>query len=185
MVRTIKMGLKAYCQQFGNIDSYLARMLLSYRSIPHGDRNKSPSALMGRQIRSPFTFSFQTGEDVWFRANASVKPEPAKYISQAGNNTAIILKGDRGTLTHSDQINAMKLEEEEADSDNSQNKINENEIKERNIWSDFLLKENNIHPHDFFEEEDILSDHDLDEQENMNLRRSTRSTHGQKPNRFV
>jgi len=62
MVATVKLGLKAYAPHLGTIDAFLTRMLLSYRSIPHGDRNESPSALMGRQIRSPITMSFHTAD---------------------------------------------------------------------------------------------------------------------------
>ena len=51
MVQTLKMGLK---------------VLLSYRTVPHVDRKQSPSALMGRQNRTPIN---ATKEKVWYKRN--------------------------------------------------------------------------------------------------------------------
>lgn len=41
MVQTIKRGLKAFCKQRSSFDAYLARLLLSYRSVPHAGRPDS------------------------------------------------------------------------------------------------------------------------------------------------
>ena len=53
MVQTVKRGLKAYNGRTTTFESYLAKLLLSYRSIPHAGRPGSLSALMGRQLCSP------------------------------------------------------------------------------------------------------------------------------------
>ena len=53
MVQTVKMALKACSQQKEKrIVVFLSRLLLSYHTIPHGGILESPSALMGRQIKS-------------------------------------------------------------------------------------------------------------------------------------
>ena len=49
MVKTIKMGLKAYSPDKGLLSGFLSRMLLSYRTIPHAGKSRSPSEMMGRQ----------------------------------------------------------------------------------------------------------------------------------------
>jgi len=183
MVSTVKLGLKAFSPSLGSVDAYLARMLLSYRSIPHGDRNASPSALMGRQIRSPITLSFQTGEKIWFRAKPSAIPEPATFISQAGNNTAIVIRGNQGTLAHTDQINLKH--EEHADLSETEDKLDkDNTIKrDRNIWSDFLSNQTPLN--ETLSDEDNLDEFCSNAQAETILRRSTRTTRGQKPSRFT
>ena len=178
MVATVKLGLKAFTPSLGSIDSYLQRMLL----IPHGNQNASPSALMGRQIRSPITLSFQTGDEVWYRTKPCSVPEAAIFVSQAGQNTAVILRGDNGSIAHTDQIN-IKNEDNitsAAGKDSGQDSTN----KERNVWTDVLLKEAGRN--------DILSDEEIedlnstpDHVENTPPRKSTRSTLGKKPERFV
>ena len=60
MVRTVKLGLKAFDPSRETLEEFLPKLLMSYRSIPHANRTRSPSALMGRQIRSPITMSFST-----------------------------------------------------------------------------------------------------------------------------
>jgi len=115
MVGTVKMGLKAYNSNRCSLDGYLHRMLLSYRTIPHAGRHKSPSELMGRQIRAPLTFSYGTGEQLWYRATPNATPQQASFISQAGNNTAIVWREGRlGTLAHKDQLRSRNLKQDEA-----------------------------------------------------------------------
>nr|XP_047129472.1 uncharacterized protein K02A2.6-like [Hydra vulgaris] len=106
MVETVKMGLRAYSPDKGLLCGYLSRMLLSYRTISHAGRSRSLSEMMGRQLRSPLTMSFESGTPLWYRKRPESKPEPASFISQAGLNTAIILTNNSsGTLAHCDQIN--------------------------------------------------------------------------------
>ncbi|XP_065678959.1 uncharacterized protein LOC136093693 [Hydra vulgaris] len=106
MVETVKMGLRAYSPDKGLLYGYLSRMYLSYRTIPHAGRSRSPSEMMGRQLRSPLTMSFESGTPLWYRQRPDSKPEPASFISQAGLNTAIILRNNSsGTLAHCEQIN--------------------------------------------------------------------------------
>jgi len=185
MVATVKLGLKAYSPNLGTIDAYLSRMLLSYRSIPHGGRTSSPSAMMGRQIRSPMTMSFHTGEPIWYRPKTSSPPEEAKFISQAGNNTAVIVRGNNGTLAHTDQINQQPREKVSCKAACSENEGKQEPIKERNIWSDFLLKDLNNVPRkpllDEEEKDEVLVE---DGQDQTELRRSTRSNFGQEPFRY-
>ena len=92
MVQTIKNGLKAYRPERGTFSAFLSRFLLSYRTIPHGNRTLSPSALMGRQIRSPLTMSYECDAPLWYQAKPGAKAEKAFFVVQQGMNTAIIKK---------------------------------------------------------------------------------------------
>ena len=94
MVQTIKHGLKAFNKNTSNFGSYLARLLLSYRSIPHAGRTSSPSALMGRQIRSPMITAFINDEPLWYHRTEQ-PPEKARFIVQHGPNTAIVTHGQQ------------------------------------------------------------------------------------------
>lgn len=178
MVHTVKQGLKAFCPSFGNVDSYLCRMLLSYRSIPHGERRHSPSALMGRQIRSPMTFSFETGDNIWYRKKTTSSPESAVFISQAGSNTAVILKEGQGTLAHKDQIN--KKPDESLSAQEPQAKPT------RNIWTDFLHnhEETGLNEAIIIDDDDDVEDARISEQ-HPPVRRSDRSNFGLRPDRYV
>jgi transposase InsO family protein len=42
MVQTVKHGLKAFMKERSSFNAYLARLLLSCRSIPHADRGQIP-----------------------------------------------------------------------------------------------------------------------------------------------
>jgi transposase InsO family protein len=53
MVRTVKTWMRAWKPSFDKFDRYLDKLLMNYRSLPHGNRTKSASELMGRQIRAP------------------------------------------------------------------------------------------------------------------------------------
>ena len=119
MVQTIKRGIKAFLPNSGTFDAFLAKLLLSYRSIPHGERNKSPSALMGRQLRCPLTMSFTSDAPLWFVPKPGALAEKANFIVQAGSNTALITRGERGTLAHLDQIRSRTITEQ-VDEDNGQ-----------------------------------------------------------------
>ena len=99
------MGLKAYSPDKGLLSRYLGRMLLSYRTLSHAGKSRSPSEMMGRQLRSPLTMSFESGSPLWYCQRPDSKPEPAAFISQAGQNTTIIMRNNLGTLAHCDQIN--------------------------------------------------------------------------------
>ena len=103
-MRTVKLGIKAFDPSRETIEAYIPKLLMSYRSIPHADKTLSPSALMGRQIRSPITMSFSTNEKVWYKKHKDADPEKAYFIMQKGNNTAIITAKDRSVLAHADQI---------------------------------------------------------------------------------
>ena len=76
MVKTIKMGLKAYSPDKDLLSGYLSRMLLNYRKIPHAGKSRSPSEMMERQLRSPLTLSFESGSPLWYRQRPDSKPEP-------------------------------------------------------------------------------------------------------------
>jgi len=186
MVATIKLGLKAYSPQFGSVDAYLQRMLLSYRSIPHGDRNSSPSLLMGRQIRAPLTMAYHTGSPLWYRATSTSPPERerATFLNQAGHNTAVIVRRDRGVLTHADQINKVPPSPtaSESQKDHNQETLTESK-RDRNVWTDLLCKlPGNVEVED--EEEDGERDNTGEEVSDAEVRRSSRTNLGMKPNRF-
>ena len=55
----VKMGLKAYSTSRGLLSVYLSRMLLSYTTIPHKGKSRSPSEMMASQLRFPLTMSFK------------------------------------------------------------------------------------------------------------------------------
>jgi hypothetical protein len=114
MVQTIKRGLKAYMKMRSSFSAYLTRLMLSYRSIPHANRGESPSALMGRQLRSPLTTAFETDMPLWYTTKPGQAAEKARFVVQEGQNTAIVVKGpeEKPTLVHFDQIKAQVLEEE-------------------------------------------------------------------------
>ncbi|XP_012562604.1 uncharacterized protein LOC105847529 [Hydra vulgaris] len=82
MVGTVKMGMKAYSTDKGILIAYLNRILLSYKTIPHAGKSRSPSEMMGRQLRSPLTMSFESGSPLWYRQKPESKPDPAAFISQ-------------------------------------------------------------------------------------------------------
>ena len=68
MVRTVKESMKAWKEEFGRYPAYLQKVLMNYRSIPHGNRKESCSKRMGRQIRSPVLCSshFKPMEKVFY-----------------------------------------------------------------------------------------------------------------------
>ena len=134
MVQTVKRGLKAYKRDGTTFESYLARLLLSYRSIPHAGRNKSPSALMGRQIRSPMTTAFSTNESLWYERTGH-SPVEAFYVVQNGNNTATIVHGKNDTpvLAHMDQLRRRENVEDEitnVEELNTPNRVDERLVEE-------------------------------------------------------
>lgn len=104
MVETIKSASRLWENQNESFDSFKDKLLLNYRSIPHGNRCKSPSSLMGRQIRNPITMTYAVESPIWFRATPRDNPVEATYIAQKGNNTIFIKRGGRTVLAHSDQI---------------------------------------------------------------------------------
>lgn len=85
------MGLKAFSLSRDTIDSYLPRLSLSDRMIPHVDRLQSPSVLMERQI-SPLTMSYSTNEKMWYKKDKVASFERANFIMQRRHNTTIISK---------------------------------------------------------------------------------------------
>nr|XP_047142341.1 uncharacterized protein K02A2.6-like [Hydra vulgaris] len=170
IVETVKMGLRAYSPDKGLLCGYLSRMLLSYRTIPHAGRSRSPSEMMGRQLRSPLTMSFESGTPLWYRQKPDSKPEPASFISQAGLNTAIILRNNSsGTLAHCDQINK---------------RLNESSILMNNEGSMRYDHTNNEKIDPCNSDKSDMSELRVTKEEPNQNRRSTRSTRGQKPIRF-
>ena len=127
MVRTVKLGLKAFDPSRETIEVFLPKLLMSYRSIPHADRARSPSAMMGRQIRSPITMSFSTNQKMWYKKNKDANTEKAYFIMQKGNNTALITTEDRTMLAHADQIRE-RVEEDVVMEDNEEVNIPEEGI---------------------------------------------------------
>ena len=113
MVQSVKNGLKTAPDDDLLFNSFLQRMLLSYRTIPHADRNQSPSELMGRQLRSPLTMSYHTAEKVWYRKSRENIPEQAEFIVQSRNNTALILCKGRSILAHENQIYKQPITNDE------------------------------------------------------------------------
>lgn len=63
-----------------HLESYLPRLLISYRTIPHAGKTQSPSTLMGKWIRTPLTMSYLTNENVCYKQNKDLKPEKAQFV---------------------------------------------------------------------------------------------------------
>jgi len=107
-VQTVKRGLRAFGVHSGNFDAYLAKLLLNYRATARRDGRGSPSALMGRQLRSPLTLTFEIDAPVIYRSRSGAAAEPGQFIVQAGHNTAIIARdGGRPVLAHRDQFRPL------------------------------------------------------------------------------
>jgi len=111
MVQTIKRGLKAFDKETASFGSYMSRLLLSYRSVPHAGRPQSPSAMMGRQLRCPMTSAFATDECLWY-VRPGYPPEEARFVVQHGRNTAVVMRKEdtTPTLAHFDQLKPRPTE---------------------------------------------------------------------------
>ena len=191
MVRTVKLGLKAFDPSRETLEEFLPKLLMSYRSIPHANRTRSPSALMGRQIRSPITMSFSTNQTMWYRRNKDATTEKAYFIMQKGNNTALVATEQRTMLAHADQIREREEEEEDMDQDkNNEEIVNPQEETHEPTVSRPGVQETMDHSMD-----DSITSDDSSEDESRPrsplrrtktriFRRSERSTKGTKPLRF-
>ena len=102
------------------IKVFLPRMLLSYNTIPHAERLEKPSALMGRQIRTPLTMLYSTKEKVLYKKNKESNPERVEFIMQKSHNTAIINR-EKGNhiLAHVDQIRSQSEYEDQNEEETS------------------------------------------------------------------
>ena len=160
MVQTVKLGLKAFNAESVDFDSYLARLLLSYRTVPHAGRQRSPSALMGRQLRSPLTMSFEVNEPLWYTPKSGTSGEKVRFVVQSGHNTAVVYKGDQATLAHEDQLK----------------RLNENDDQDPQL--DSGLSEQRPPGH-------VCETTNLEEENQpLSVRRSSRSTKGVPPERY-
>ena len=129
MVPTVKMGLKVFSPFNQNSEAYIRNLLLSYLMVPHVDREQTPSALMGRQIRAPITISFALEEKVWYKRNKEAEPERAKFILQKGQNMAVLEKKGQAILAHADQFRA-RFEPENVEMPKEEHKETEEEENE-------------------------------------------------------
>ena len=110
MVQTLKKTATVWDKSKELFDTFLARFLLNYRSIPHVGRSQSPSHLMGRQIRNPLTFKYPIHAPIWFAPTAKAPTEEATYLAQKGNNTAYILRQNGNvSLAHEDQMRSREV----------------------------------------------------------------------------
>lgn len=83
----VKNGMEGIFFSKNTIDSYLLRLLLSCRTIPHAGKMESPSELIGNQIRSSITM---TNKKMWYKNDRESSPEKLKFIVQKKHNTLII-----------------------------------------------------------------------------------------------
>ena len=108
MVQTIKCGLRAFVAHSGDFEAYLAKLLLNYRSTARSDGCGSPSALMGRQLRSPLTIAFGIDAPIIYQARPGAVAEQGRFVVQAGHNTAVVTTASgRPVLAHRDQIRTL------------------------------------------------------------------------------
>ena len=113
MVQTVMRGLRAFAAHRGTFEAYLAKLLLNYRATARRDGRRSPSVLMGRQLRSPLTLAFEIDAQVVYQARSGTASESARSVVQAGHNTAIIMKKDeRPVLAHRDQFRPPPVSEQ-------------------------------------------------------------------------
>ena len=185
MVQTVKMGLKAFSSFQENIEAYLPRLLLSYRSIPHAGRKQSPSELMGRQIRAPITMSFSTKESVWYKKHKGSDPERAKFLFQKGHNTAILEKNGQHLLAHADQFRtSMEPDDIEMKGEEEDNK---EETQERDSETEQSMDISDQEPQETDEESEIRPRSPINRNKEKRyriVRRSARATQGIRPLRF-
>ncbi|PAA86570.1 hypothetical protein BOX15_Mlig030946g1 [Macrostomum lignano] len=123
MVQSIKKASLGWDRR-ETYESFLARLLLNYRCIPHAGRPHSPSELMGRQLRNPITMRTPIGSGIWYVPAAGLPPEKAEFLLQKGSNTALIQRGSgRLTLAHQDQIRPLiNTEASQSSTEEAQNK---------------------------------------------------------------
>jgi hypothetical protein len=115
MVQTVKRGLRAFSSHRGSFEAYLAKLLLNYRATARSDGRGSPSALMGRQLRSPLTLTFEIDAPVIYQARPGAPAETGHFVVQAGHNTAVIDRdGERPVLAHRDQIRTLPVADGQA-----------------------------------------------------------------------
>ena len=88
------------------IEVFLPRLILSYRTIPHGGRLESTSDLMGRQIRALLAISYSTNKKNVVQKEQRIKSRQDRiFIMQKGHNTVIIKrKKGNSILAHPDPI---------------------------------------------------------------------------------
>ena len=110
MVQTLKRTAIVWDKSMQHFDTFLARFLLNYRSIRHLGKNQSPSQLMGRQIRNPFTFTYPIHAPIWFTPTIKAPTEEPIYLAQKGSNTAYILRRNGNvSLAHEEQMRSRKV----------------------------------------------------------------------------
>ncbi len=70
---------------------------------------------MGRQLRTPLTMAYEVDAPLWYRPTPLKPPESARFVVQAGQNTAVILRGenDMPTLAHQDQLRPVPVTPDE------------------------------------------------------------------------
>ena len=85
---------------------FLQKVLLTFRTAkPSGGRPFSPDLMMwNRRLRHPLTMSESVDTAVWMRNHADSEPRKGAFVSQHGQNTALIFVEDQGLrLAHRNQ----------------------------------------------------------------------------------
>ena len=105
LVRTLKDALRTWnrATPFAN---FLQKLLLTFRTAkPSGGRPDSPDIMMwNRRLRHPLTMMEAVGQPIWLRNHADSEPKKATFISQQGQNTALVSVENQGTrLAHRNQ----------------------------------------------------------------------------------
>ena len=105
LVRTLKDALKAWNHAIP-FQHFLQKVLLTLRTAkPSGGRPNSPDIMMwNRRLRHPLTMRERVGEAIWLRNHTDSEPKKATFISQQGQNTALVLVENQGMrLAHRNQ----------------------------------------------------------------------------------
>ena len=110
LVRTLKNALKAWNHAIP-FQHFLQKILLTLRTAkPSGGRADSPDIMMwNRRLRHPLTMREEVGEAIWLRNHTDSEPRKAAFLSQQGQNTALILVENQGMrLAHRNQWTERK-----------------------------------------------------------------------------
>ena len=115
LVRTLKDALKVWNHSIP-FQHFLQKVLLTLRTArPSGGRPNSPDIMMwNRRLRHPLTMSERVGESIWLRNHTNSEPKKASFISQQGQNTALVHVENQGIrLAHKNQWSDRKESLEE------------------------------------------------------------------------
>ena len=115
LVRTLKDALKTW-NRATPFQHFLPKLLLTIRTArPSGGRLDSPDMMMwNRRLRHPLTMPEEVGQPIWLRNHSNSEPKKATFITQQGQNTALVSVENLGIrLAHGNQWTSRTEEQED------------------------------------------------------------------------